>query len=165
MCSDRSLQKGVRVWNRGCDVSELLTVRKLEVERKAVELLLAVCIGQWLESQGLVLEPSHRVIIIIVALLTLDSMLSGQAVAYIAERGDLPLGEFELLRREALVVDLLEAGQRLGLLTIQGLLLVHVEDAEAVTSGWEFTSGIWFTRDFEEEPVAVAFSICVWADV
>ena len=76
MCSDRSLQKGVRVWNRGCDVSELLTVRKLEVERKAVKLLLAVCIGQWLESQGLVLEPSHRVIIIIVALFTLDSMLS-----------------------------------------------------------------------------------------
>ena len=59
MCSDRPLQKGVRVWNRGCDVSELLTVRKLEVERKAVEFLLAVCIGQWLESQGLVLEPSH----------------------------------------------------------------------------------------------------------
>lgn len=60
---------------------------------------------------------------------------------------------------------LLEADQRFGLLSIQSLLFVQVENAEGIACRWESASGVRLPRDFEEEPVAVALCVSVWAQV
>ena len=62
----------------------------------------------------------------------------------------------QFLYHKALVVNLREAGKRLGLLTIQNLLFVHVHYVELVFASWKSPIGIRLSLDFEEEPVAVS---------
>lgn len=63
------------------------------------------------------------------------------------------------------MVDLREAGERLGFLAIQNLLFVHVHDVKLVFACRKSAFVIGFSLDFEKEPIAVAFSVCVWLQI
>ena len=63
------------------------------------------------------------------------------------------------------MVNFLEAGQGFGLRAIQDLLLVHVHYIEVELVFWEAPMTVRLSCHFEEEPVAVAFGVCVRLEV
>ena len=88
-------------------------------------------------------------------------MLRNQAVPYITEWASCPLVEFQHFGGEALVVDFVKACQWFGILSVQCLVLVHIHYAELVLLLRILALCVGSTLDFEEEPIAIAFRVCV----